>query len=715
MNWNPRNIIFRAILSSCLLLARTEAYASSESVISTSSAERLQTYSPTVAMELGDRSEQLAQAQALYAEAVRLESSHGFIEAQPLYEKVLTLDPSFSVLQWRIAYSYIQKNQPEQALSVVLRGLEANPQSSTLKALSSWIYTLLKQHREAIRVARDVLTQNFEEIYAYRALYESQKALGADSDAQAIIRNSITIPSTKIKFWTDLARVYTELLMQDPQFKKEDLVKPIAPFYEKAISLEPENSEIFKQFGDFLQNAGASDRALTIYQKGLSYQSDDIDLLLRCARIEHRNGKTKEAYRMFEKAYEQRPDFPMLRELMSTIAIQAGDFEKAISLNEELVLRNSKMESAHRHLLTLYEQTHQNERAIGFYERLMEAGLQNDIVLDTLDDYYQKLALYSRGIEFLEKWVEDRPQEIRPFAILTNYYEKLQILDQKIVFFQNLSKKYPKELNLYSIMTLLYERMNRPEEATKIYEKILVDFPEDQNIVENYLLLLLRQKKFVEAESLTYRLADRINSSVQLRVMQGIILRQLKKYEASMAIFEKLAQQFESDKERSLNVDFYLEWGLTQELADRHELAEKTFLKGLTLAPQDCRLQNALAYLWAEQGNRLEEALVLSQKSLESRPKEGSYIDTLAWIYFKMGRYSESERHLEEARILTKEDPEVLSHLAEVYQKLGRSEEALALWTVVFEKNPEFPKIKEKRLSLQEELKQSKAHVKSSP
>ncbi len=715
MNLNTRNFLFRVTLSSCLLLTRREAYASSESILSLPYAERSQSYLPTMAMELGDRSEQLAQAQAIYAEAIRIESSKGFVEAQPLYEKVLLLDPSFSMLQWRFAYSYIQKEQPEQALSVVLRGLEANPKSSSLKALSAWIYTLLKQHREAIRVARDVLSQNFEEIYAYRALYESQKALGMDREAKETIHSSLLIPSTKIKFWTDLARVYTELMMRDFQLKKEDLVKPISPLYEKAITLEPENVEVFKQFGDFLQSMGAIDRALASYQKGLTYQSDDIDLLLRIGRIQHQKGATKEAYRMFEQAFAQRPDFPMLRELMATIALEAGDLERGMTLYEELVFRAPQSESNHRHLLELYEKAKQSDRGIAFYERLMEGGVHNDLVLDIIDDFYQKRGFYSRGIAFLEKWVEGYPSEVRPFAILTNYYEKQQLLGEKIVFFQGLIKRNPKELNLYSILTLLYERMNRLEEAEKIYEKLLVDYPGDLNIVENYLLLFVRQRKFGQAEELANRVQDSINSSIHLRVLQGIVLRNLQKYDAALLIFEKIEAQYESEKMGALKADFYLEWGLTQELASRDLLAEKSFQKGLERSPQDFRLQNALAYLWAEQGVRLEEALILSQKSLESRPKEGSYLDTLGWIYFKMGKLTEAQAHLDQARIFTKEDPEVLSHLAEVYEKLGRKEEALALWRVVLEKVAESPQIKEKLLSLQEELKQSKAHVKSSP
>jgi hypothetical protein len=57
----------------------------------------------------------------------------------------------------------------------------------------------------------------------------------------------------------------------------------------------------------------------------------------------------------------------------------------------------------------------------------------------------------------------------------------------------------------------------------------------------------------------------------------------------------------------------------------------------------------------------------------------------------------------------------VLFHLAEVYHRLGRIEEATALMKIVLEKEPHFEHAKEKLIALQEELKQLKAHVKSLP
>ncbi|MES2307824.1 MAG: tetratricopeptide repeat protein [Verrucomicrobiota bacterium] len=715
MIWNSRNFLFRATLLSCILLTRMEVYPSSEPALNSLNAERYQTYSPTVNMELGDRSELLAQAQALYAEAVRVESSRGFLEAQPLYEKVLTLDPSFSMLQWRMAYNEIQQNQPQQALSIILRGLEANPKSTTLKALASWTYSLLRQHREAIRVAKDVLSQNFEEIYAYRALYESQKALGLDADLQSQIKNASLIPSTKVKFWTDLALLYTELLIHDSNLKKNELVAPIAPLYKKALSLDPENSDLFKQYGDFYQKLDDGDQALAIYQKGVEFQPDDLDLLLRIGRIQHRQGNTKEAYQTFEKAYQLRPDSPMLRELVATMALQMGNFERAISLNEELVFRNPKNEAAHRTLLGLYEKHGMKERAIAFYERMMTAGSSNDLVLDSLDDFYQKGGLYPRGIAFFEKWVQDHPHEVRPFVILTNYYEREQILEQKITFFQDLIHQHPEELTLYTILTLIFERVKRWDDAEKVYENLMAKQGGDIDFVENYLMLLIRQKKYARAEDVMKEAKNRFPDVVALGVLEGIIFRDQKKYDQALAVFDSIQKKFEGDKRGELSIEFYLEMGMTQELATQHDLAEKTFQKGLDRAPQDFRIQNALAYLWADQGIHLDEALVLSKKSLETRPKEGSYMDTLAWIHFKKGNLMEALPILEEARVLTQEEPEVLEHLAEVYQKLGRESDSLALWEKILEKDNSYPRAKEKAIALQEELKQSKAHVKSSP
>lgn len=65
--------------------------------------------------------------------------------------------------------------------------------------------------------------------------------------------------------------------------------------------------------------------------------------------------------------------------------------------------------------------------------------------------------------------------------------------------------------------------------------------------------------------------------------------------------------------------------------------------------PADPVVQNAVAYSLALQGVELERALALSLASLEADPGRADYLDTLGWIYCRMGRVEEGLAQLEAA------------------------------------------------------------------
>ena len=75
----------------------------------------------------------------------------------------------------------------------------------------------------------------------------------------------------------------------------------------------------------------------------------------------------------------------------------------------------------------------------------------------------------------------------------------------------------------------------------------------------------------------------------------------------------------------------------------------------------------------------MEQAEALVQRALAQDPKNGAYLDSLGWVYFRMGRLEESKALLEEAVEQTPE-AEIFEHLGQVYLSLGQRKEAEASW-----------------------------------
>ncbi len=78
------------------------------------------------------------------------------------------------------------------------------------------------------------------------------------------------------------------------------------------------------------------------------------------------------------------------------------------------------------------------------------------------------------------------------------------------------------------------------------------------------------------------------------------------------------------------------------------------------------------------------------------RPDEGAYVDSLGWVYYRMGRLDEAVRHLERAVELMPDDAVILEHLGEVYLEKGRRKEARELWLRSLEADPFNEKLSER-------------------
>jgi len=122
---------------------------------------------------------------------------------------------------------------------------------------------------------------------------------------------------------------------------------------------------------------------------------------------------------------------------------------------------------------------------------------------------------------------------------------------------------------------------------------------------------------------------------------------------------------------------------LRGELAERqkhYEPAEQSFRQALDLDPNSSMTMNYLGYMLADKGSRLTEALGLIRKAVELEPMNGAYLDSLGWVYFKLGQYELAEENLRQAVERDQTDPTVHDHLGDLYEKTGRIRLAAAQW-----------------------------------
>ena len=75
---------------------------------------------------------------------------------------------------------------------------------------------------------------------------------------------------------------------------------------------------------------------------------------------------------------------------------------------------------------------------------------------------------------------------------------------------------------------------------------------------------------------------------------------------------------------------------------------------------------NGLGYVLACEGEDLTKALSCCKKALDILPESAACLDSLGWVYYKMGLYSESKKFLNRAMKADSSNPIIVEHLQEV-------------------------------------------------
>jgi tetratricopeptide (TPR) repeat protein len=108
--------------------------------------------------------------------------------------------------------------------------------------------------------------------------------------------------------------------------------------------------------------------------------------------------------------------------------------------------------------------------------------------------------------------------------------------------------------------------------------------------------------------------------------------------------------------------------------------AEADFRRALELNPGQPEVLNYLGYSLVEQRRNLDEALAMIEQAVAARPDSGYIVDSLGWVFYRLGRFEEAVEPMERAVALLPTDPIINDHLGDVYWMVGRKREARFQW-----------------------------------
>ncbi|MBK8094590.1 MAG: tetratricopeptide repeat protein [Verrucomicrobiaceae bacterium] len=295
-----------------------------------------------------------------------------------------------------------------------------------------------------------------------------------------------------------------------------------------------------------------------------------------------------------------------------------NELGRSRTLCEQLVAENDDLQ-ARKLLYRLYEAAGEPEKAFSMLEKIVAQDPSDSDHRRLLAQEYERREQPEKAIPQLEAAIQQSGGELGDYLKLAVQLGQTAKLDQMIRVGERALRLFPEQPNVHYLLAYAYYRSRMPAKAAP---------------------------RFVEAE----RLASESNAEL-------------------------------------LSYTFYDQYGNVLEQLDRHDDAAAAWEKAITLCPPDqkdaaANLMNSLAYMWVEQGKKLDQATKLLTKAIELAPGNAAYIDSLGWLYFKKGDFKKALTELRRAEALLQpieaDDAEILEHIALTHQQLGDHPQALS-------------------------------------
>jgi len=181
---------------------------------------------------------------------------------------------------------------------------------------------------------------------------------------------------------------------------------------------------------------------------------------------------------------------------------------------------------------------------------------------------------------------------------------------------------------------------------------------------------LVRQRKSVQAEFLlamddspgAEAVIGTIKTGDEDDVLAVLAVYQRRKlFDQAIAVAEAALLRFPDSAEIRFDLAAALE------RAGKWERSVEEFRKLLAAQPENAAALNYLGYMFADRNQKLEEARTMLLKAVGQEPTSGAYLDSLGWVYFRLGDLDLAEKYLLQAVKLEAFDATLCEHLGDLW------------------------------------------------
>ncbi len=568
-------------------------------------------------------------------------------------------------LQFRRALDLLRVAQRTEARELFEVALKEFTQANAIKPGNTGVLMQLarclaarQDAAGAEKLYRQVLEKNKAYREAYGELYRLYMMQNRAAEGEQLLKTAYQNNPKDYSYLTALALHYSQQMRNAEMVSVLQQIKTHAKDYPEA----------YQVVGDFYLRLGDGDTALKQYREGIEKDSKQKVLYQkRIIEVLMRQGKRTEAAEMTQQVLKEEPNDNDAKGVAATLLLDKGEINQALADLTQVVTRAPQNAVARYQLGRAHEMRGEWEQARQQFQKAVE--LRPDYFLAWVA--LAQLQVARGEFDSAERTADEILAKDRsnPTALLIKsaalmgqkkYAESRTLLD-------GMTKVNPNSPDVYYQLGLLNLSESKYKDADAAFQKCYELNPTLARGLMGVVETAMAQHKPDEALALLQKESAKAPNRLEFHLAAGNVAARAGKFDMAIAEYQKVIEGL--DKNSKTRGGIYLRMGetyrrkgddagaiaalqkareaspeddtvltslgLTLDHAGRWPEARQLYEATLKMAPNNGVVLNNLAFLIAEHGGDLDDALTKAQRAKQLLPTMGEVSDTLGWIYLK--------------------------------------------------------------------------------
>lgn len=555
---------------------------------------------------------------------------------------------------------------------------------------------------------------------------QSQNRLSENTNFQTTYSDSLTPAENRY--------VRSEYLLGITQFELGEYKKSLIHL-NNAYLKNPNKGAINYALADAYLKTGDLVNAEYYGKQAVNLDPNNKWYHLKLAKIYQKSGDTENEIEELRFVLKKDPkNVQILYELANALT-QENKLLQSNQMYNRILSINGPDPYIHLQKYKNFEALGMRDSVISELEAIQKLQPDNPTTLETLTDYYLQDNETGKAKHLLRTAIKNNPHSNEPVILFCNYFISQNEIDSVSHMLRPLvrdtSVHTDRKVELVHYMLSKYNSRPHNEKIRKVTQQLVNDFitvdplyPHSHTLAATFYIA---ENKFPKAIS-------ELEIATKLDPKNKVVWVELVRLEYNTGDFKAtLAKAMEADKyvpdnafiQFVIGSSYYslkkmkeaIPWlkKATKLPAENHfksiiygilgdsyssmkhwSAADSAYDNALQIDSTNATVLNNYAYFLSKRNKNLDKAKKMAIQAVKSDPNNSSFLDTMGWVYFKLGDYDKAENYLQQALNNDNVGAEVMEHMGDVYQKKGKPEKAIKWWKKALHKDPARTYLKKK-------------------